>query len=115
MRVDETVTVALLNRAVPARHTDEGLRAFSGGRPIQPDSVQRYLESKFGDMLNEVSEAMLELAKSIGPSRLAEKAYSVYEKFRPAIPPGKKGWGASGKLDLDALRSLAHSREGENL
>lgn len=92
MRVDETVTVDLLQRAVPAKHTDEGLRALSGGRPIQPESVQKYLESKFGDALDGVNEAMLELAKSMVPSRLAERAYGLYEKFRPAIPPGKKGW-----------------------
>jgi hypothetical protein len=24
---------------------------------------------------------------------LAKKAYALYEKFRPEIPPGKKGWG----------------------
>jgi hypothetical protein len=38
---------------------------------------------------------------------LAEKAYTLYEKFRPEIPPGKKGWGASGKLDLDFIRKMA--------
>ena len=30
MRKGETVTVDLLHRAVPAKHTDEGLRALSG-------------------------------------------------------------------------------------
>jgi hypothetical protein len=35
---------------------------------------------------------------------LAEKAYALYEKFRPEIPPGKTGWGASGKLELDLIR-----------
>jgi len=35
--------------------------------------------------------AMLELAKSLPPSQLAQKAYALYEKFRPEIPPGKKG------------------------
>jgi hypothetical protein len=50
---------------------------------------------------------MLELAKSLPPSQLAEKAYALYEKFRPEIPPGKKGWGASGKLDLDLIREMA--------
>ena len=30
-----------------------------------------------------------------------------YEKFRSEIPPGKKGWGASGKLDLDLIRKMA--------
>ena len=38
---------------------------------------------------------------------LAEKACALYEKFRPEIPPGKKGWGASGKLDLDLIRKMA--------
>jgi hypothetical protein len=107
MRKEETVTVALLHRAVPAKHTDEGLRALSGESPIRPERVQKYLESKFGEALEDVSNAMLELAKSLPPSQLAEKAYTLYEKFRPEIPPGKKGWGASGKLDLDLLRKMA--------
>jgi hypothetical protein len=38
---------------------------------------------------------------------LAEKAYALYEKFRPEIPPVKKGWGACGKLDLDLIRKMA--------
>ena len=84
-----------------------GLRALSGESPIHPESVQKYLEGKFGDALKDVSKAMLGLAKSLPPSELAEKAYTLYEKFRPEIPPGKKGWGASGKLDLDLIRKMA--------
>ena len=38
---------------------------------------------------------------------LAGKAYALYEKFRPEIPPGNKGWGASGKLDPNLIRNLA--------
>jgi hypothetical protein len=64
----------LLHRAVPAKHTDEGLRALSGESAIRPESVQKYLEGKFGDALEEVSNAMLDLAKSLPPSQLAEKA-----------------------------------------
>ncbi len=92
---------------MPARYTDEGLRALSGDSPIRPESVQKYPESKFGDAPEDVSKAILELAKSLPPSELAEKAYSLYEKFRPEIPPGKKGWGAQGKLDLDLICKLA--------
>jgi len=55
---------------------------------------------------------MKELAKSLTPSELAEKAYSLYERFRPEIPPGKKGWSASGKLDLEAIRRMAGSLKG---
>jgi hypothetical protein len=36
-----------------------------------------------------------------------EKAYALYEKLRPEIPPGEEGWGAAGKLDLDLIRKMA--------
>ena len=104
---EEIVTVDLLNRAMLAKHTDEGLRALSGESPLRPESVQKYLDSKFGDAREDVSRAMLELAKSLPSSQLTEKAYTLYEKFRPEIPPGKKGWGASGKLDLGLIRKIA--------
>jgi hypothetical protein len=108
MRKEETVIIDLLHRAVLAKYTDEGLRALSGESPIRPESVQKYMQGKFGDALEDVSSAMLELAKSLPTShQLAEKAYALYEKFRPEIPPGKKGWGASGKLDLDLIRKMA--------
>jgi len=32
-----------------------------------------------------------------------------YEQFRPAIPPGRRGWGAKGALDLDFIRSPGRS------
>jgi hypothetical protein len=90
MRKMETVTIDLLHRAVPAKYTDEGLRALSGNTPIRPESVQKYLQDKFGDALQDVTNAMLELAKSLPPSQLAEKGYTLYEKFRPEIPRGKR-------------------------
>ena len=93
IRKEERVTVDLLNRAVLAKQTDEGLRALSGESPIHPESVQKYLEGKFGDALEDVSNAMLGLAKSLPPAHLAQKAFSLYDKFRPEIIPGKKGWG----------------------
>ena len=96
MSKEETVTVDLVLWLVPAKHTDEGLRALSGESPIRPESIQKYLESKFGDALEGVSDAILELAKSFPPSELAKKPYALYEKFRPEISPGKKGWGPPG-------------------
>jgi len=87
---EEPVTVDLLHRAVPAKHRDEGPRAFSGESPIRLECVQKYLASKFGDALEDVSKAMLELANPLPSSQLAEKAYTLYEKFTPEIPPGKR-------------------------
>ena len=101
----------LLHRAVPARYTDEGLRAVSGDRPIHPESVETYIESKFGDVLDEVTEAMVDLARSVFPSELNGKAYWQYETFRSEAPSSKRGWGAPGKLDLDHIRKMAHSKE----
>jgi hypothetical protein len=39
MRKEETVTVALLHRAVPAKHTDERLRAVSGESPMHSEGL----------------------------------------------------------------------------
>jgi hypothetical protein len=55
-----------------------------------PESVQKYLERKFRDALEDVFDAMLEPAKSLPRSQPAEKPYTLYEKFRPEVPPGKK-------------------------
>jgi hypothetical protein len=85
------VSIDLLHRAVPAKHTDEGVRALSGESPILTGSVQNYLEGKFGDTLEDVSNAMLALARALPLCKLPGKAYALYEKFRPEIPAGKKG------------------------
>lgn len=102
----EQYSVTVLGRPVPVVETDDGVRATIKGEAIKPDSVQRYLENKFGDDLAEVQAAMQELAKAYDSSRLDRQAYDLYEQFRPAIPEGKKGWGAAGDLDLDYIRSL---------
>jgi hypothetical protein len=105
-RHGETLHVDLLHRAVPAVQTPEGLRALSKDRPISPESVERYLEGKFGDAYPAVRHAMSGLARSRSPSELAATAYELYEKFRPAIPPGVRGWGAAGKLNLTVIDAL---------
>ena len=47
------------------------------------------------------------LAGSFDEDDLTEAAYKLYEKFRPKIAAGKRGWGQKGELDLDLVRSLA--------
>jgi hypothetical protein len=103
----EEFWVEICGRAVPAVETKAGVRAVVRDKPIDPQKVEAYLEGKFGDDLRAVRAAMKELARSKKPPELADEAYSLYESFRPAIPPGKKGWGAKGDLDLDLIRSLA--------
>ena len=99
--------VEVCGRAVPAKNTKDGIRAISGEKAIEPDAVQRYLESKFRDELAVAREAMETLARAYRPKELAHEAYSLYEQFRPKIPGGKKGWGAAGDLDLGLIEKLA--------
>ena len=99
--------VPLLGRSVPAVDSARGLRAVEKGSPVSPASVERYLREKFGDALPAAREAMRTLAEAYGPERLEEVAYALYERFRPRIPEGVRGWGAKGTLDLELVRSLA--------
>jgi hypothetical protein len=99
--------MALLGRLVPTVKTSEGVRAAIKGEVIDPQIVAKYLSQKFGEDLPHVRDAMKDLAKAIEPEKLATDAYKLYEKFRPTVPEGEKGWGAKGELDLNLIRSLA--------
>jgi len=99
--------VDLLGRAIPAVNTEAGVRAVADSKPIQPEGVERYLESKFGDALPEARKAMMQLAGALEPEELASRAFGLYEQFRPKIPEGVRGWGAKGELDLGLVRKLS--------
>ena len=99
--------IELLGRGIPVVKTSKGVRAAIKGDEIDPESVETYLEQKFKDDLEEARAAMETLAKAYTPKQLESQAFGLYEKFRPKIPEGTKGWGAKGELDLDYIRSLA--------
>ena len=99
-------TALLLGRSIPVVETGDGLRAAAKDRAESPAAVERYLEQKFGASLPEVTAAMRSLARAFKPDRLATIGFSLYEQFRPEIPPGVRGWGAKGRLDLDRIREL---------
>jgi hypothetical protein len=86
------------------KNTDDGVRAMRGAKVIESEGVRRYLKSKFDESLGEAQSAMAKLAKSYAPIELAQRAFELYERFRPKIPAGVKGWGAEGKLDLGTIR-----------
>ncbi len=106
-RAEGMVGVELMGRVVPAKRFTEGVRAVCDGRAVDPASVEHYLEQKFGDALEEVLKAMKALAASLSPRELASRAFTLYERFRPVIPDGVRGWGVKGDLDLDKIRTLA--------
>jgi hypothetical protein len=103
----EEFFVEICGRQVPAIKTPDGVRAVTKDQPIDAKSVERYLESKFGESLGTARSAMRDLAKAFRPEQLSKNSFSLYEEFRPAIPEGVRGWGAKGKLEIDRIRSLA--------
>ena len=103
----EKELVMLLGRAIPTVQTKEGVRAKIKDEIIAPESVAKYLAQKFGEDFVDVQEAMQVLAKAYKPDELTNIAYKLYEKFRPNVPAGERGWGVKGELDLGVIRSLA--------
>jgi hypothetical protein len=93
-------------KQIPVMRTKDGIRAVSKSEPIKPESVERYLQSKFGEALPEARAAMEQLAKSMPPKELSREAYALYGQFTPKVPMGAEGWGAKGELDLDKVRLL---------
>lgn len=63
--------VELLGRELPAVSTDQGVRAVVKSQPIAPETVERYLESEFGDALPNARKAMMKLASAFDPEELA--------------------------------------------
>ena len=102
----EDFWIDLCGRGLPVKNTADGVRAVVKDKPIDPASVQKYLDGKFGDHLAAAKDAMVELAATFGDEQLQDIAYGLYEKFRPKISPGRRGWGAKGELSLDLIRSL---------
>ncbi len=106
----EEFWIELCGRPIPAKNTEDGIRAVSGSDVVEAEGVQRYLKSKFGDDLEKVRSEMQKLARTFSPEELAVQAYPLYEHFRPEIPAGAKGWGAKGNLDLGVIEGLAKRR-----
>jgi hypothetical protein len=108
---DEEFLVDVCGRAVPAVTTPAGVRAVTRGAAVDPAGVEAYLAGKFGDALPAVRAALEALAANRTPAELARAAYPLYERFRPAVPEGRPGWGAKGQLDLELIRRLAAPRK----
>jgi hypothetical protein len=106
----EEFWIEICGRPVPAKNTDDGIRAMKGAQVIDPGGVRRYLDDKFGENLKVVRSAMQKLAKAYRPQELAHDAYPLYERFRPNIPAGKRGWGAKGDLDMGLIGRLAKEK-----
>ena len=99
-----TAPVFLLGKTIRLLPTTDGeLRTADGEQPADPMAVQRYLAKAFGDHLDEVRQAMDELANRYEPAELNRIGFRLYEKFRPDVPPGNEGWGKRAVLDMEMI------------
>jgi hypothetical protein len=105
----EEFWIRIGGRGIPMKRLDEGLRAVVKEKPVDPKSVETYLEKSFGGSLSSVRDAMEQLASSRAPEDLDETAFGLYERFRPKVASGQRGWGQKGTLDLGVIRKLAEN------
>ncbi len=100
-------TTRLLGREVPLTHDVEGvvLADAGGGKPAPAAPIEAYVSRAFGPHLPQVREAMEALASRYEPGELNRIGFRLYEKFRPDVPPGNKGWGAKAVLDVGKILS----------
>lgn len=98
--------VEILGRLIPVRQINGRLRATLGEETVESAQVERYLRSKFGPKYDDVRAVMDDLAASYSPDELRDIAYTLYERFRPAVTSGQQGWGQKGELDLSKIESL---------
>ncbi len=103
----EELWIRICGRGIPMKKLGDGLRAVVKNKPVDPKSVEAYLVKSFGESMPPVREAMERLAGSHTPEQLDEAAFGLYERFRPKVASGRRGWGQKGTLDLDVIRRLA--------
>lgn len=103
----DEVMIDFMQRHVPVIVTPDGIRAATHGKPMSAPSVEKYIAGKFGTHLDEARRAMIALAASIPVSDINQRAFGLYTRFRPEVPEGVEGWGASSALSLEAIRHAA--------
>ena len=82
----EEFWIELCGRHLPAKNTDDGIRAVKGTQVIEPGGVRRYLAGKFWDDLGQARSAMLRLARSYAPTESAEAAFNFMSDFVRRFP-----------------------------
>jgi len=101
-------SLEFMHRTIPIIRQGSEIRALSKAKAIEPDSVRRYLDTKFGEQLPLFRDALRALAASMPVETLLATAMDLYATFRPTVPSGAAGWGKRGTFDtgtIDVLRT----------
>lgn len=103
-------SVRFMGRTISCLRTPQGLRALADAHPMDPDSVRRYLATKFKDALALVEGKLTALAAAYSPDELEARAMDLYMAMRPVVGPGKMGWGKAGRLEIERIDQLLARR-----
>ncbi|GLJ29706.1 hypothetical protein SUGI_0585970 [Cryptomeria japonica] len=104
--------ICVFGMKIAAHTIKEGSRlAMQNNKPISPASVESYLRRAFGPHYEQAKEALQGLTRAYPPKQIGSEAYSLYEKIRPQVQGGIRGWGAKGYLDLDLVEQLQSEAE----
>ena len=102
----DTRSLEFMHCSIPIVRQGNQIRALSKAKPIQPDSVRRYLDSRFGEHLATFEARLTALAKALPVEELLAQAMDVYTKFRPIVPAGVDGWGKKALFDTKTVAAL---------
>ena len=102
-KTEETEKVHFFQHVkVPVKEQTNGdLLAVSQGKVVH--GAESSLHSAFGSRYEDAKKAMETLASSMSKDKLKQRAYSLYEQFRPEWI----GWGQKSTLNLNTIRKLA--------
>ena len=81
--------------------------ALVGDKPKKAN--ESALKHKFGDDAYERTRSILKDSLTTwkdSEEELNARAFHMYEDFRPTVPPGQKGWGRKGQLNLEAVKQV---------
>jgi hypothetical protein len=87
--------------------TKDGL-VYMGGEPKPKPGTEEMLKRKFGARYEDVRGCFEEGLRSwVGEEdELTREAFGMYERFRPTVKAGERGWGRKGELSLDTVREV---------
>jgi hypothetical protein len=95
------VPIRFMGKEIPVIDTPDGIRAVSKDKPIEPESVEKYLKSKFGEELPEARSAMQALAKSVPP-----KLRKCLPECRAGAPKASWTWTMFADSPKSVERSI---------
>lgn len=82
--------------------------AMVGDKPKKPN--EEALRKKYGgaEQYDKVKKAFEEALKTWRgkEDELDQRAFHMYEDFRPSVKPGQAGWGRKGQLSINTIRNV---------